>query len=222
MQDDELQELWNRMDAKLDRCLHLNEERLRAEVLGRARGSLFRHRAFRFAELAIGVLLLVLLGQFLSARVAEPRWLLAGGVLHVFVAGIVGFGLYQLVLLSKLDHGAPVTTLQRALERIAIVEYRAFKWAFLGGVLLWVLVPLVLCEGLFEIDLIGELSSAWLGANLGLGIALAWLGQAWSRRYVEAPDASPRWRRFAEHLSGRSLIEARAHLNELAEFERAR
>jgi hypothetical protein len=219
MQDDDLRQLWARHDEKLDRCLRLNEERLRTKVLGETRTSVLGHRLFLVAELVVGAVALLLLGFFVAERVAEPRWVAAGGALHVFVAGVVGLVIHQLVLFARLDYDGPVNAVQRAIERIELAEYRAFKWTLLGGVLLWVLVPIVAFEALSGVDLFAEVPAAWIVANLVLGVVVLAIGQAWSRKHVEVESARPWARRLVKHLSGRSLQRARRRLTELASFE---
>ena len=170
-------------------------------------------------ELALALVALVLLGSFVAAHLDEPRLALAGAALHVFVVLVVALQGHLLVHLARLDHGGPVLDLQRGLERAALLEYRVFKWALLGGVLLWSLVPIVVSEAALGVDLFAHLPSPWLVANALFGLAVLALGQAWSRRHVERADAGPWARRLVDHLSGQSLRRARANLADLARFE---
>ena len=220
MHDDELRSIWARHDLKLERCLRLNEQRLRTEALRGARRSLSYHVSWRVLELALAAAALGGLGGFIAARLAEPRFVASGVALHVFVAGVLGFLVYELTLIARMDYRGPVTGLQRAVERIERVEYRAFKWALFGGVLLWAFVPIVIVEALFEVDLFEQLAPAWIFGNVAFGLVVLVLGQAWSRAYVEGHNARPWAKRFIEHLSGRSLRRANAFLEELDAFER--
>src|SRR6185503_19372215 len=115
-----------------------------------------------------------------------------------------------LVRVLRLDHSAPVTDLQRDVERTRLVEYRALKWALLGGCLFWLPVPLVLIEALTGAPLLARVDLAWLLANLGVGAVILVVGQVLSRRYVERADLGPRARRVVEAVSGRGLRNAAA------------
>lgn len=112
-----------------------------------------------------------------------------------------------------------MAAIQRELEGLALLEYRAFKWALLGGVLLWLPILLVLVEGLTGAPILAEVDGVWLGANGAFGMVVLGLGQMLSRKYVEDAALSPLARRVVDALSGRGLRSARAFLSEISGFE---
>ena len=118
------------------------------------------------------------------------------------------------------DREDVVQEIQRAVERARLAEYRATKWAVLGGVVIWLPAALLLFEAVTGVPAIGLVDPAWLVANLALGAAVLALGLALSRRYVERPGLGPRARRIVDALSGRSLRAATRHLADLSRFER--
>jgi len=120
----------------------------------------------------------------------------------------------------ELGRDRPVTAIQRAVERIKLVEYRATKWALLGGVVIWLPAVLILFEAVTGVAALARVDLGWLIANLGFGLAVLGLGQAWSKRYVERSDLGPRARRLVDAISGRSLRSVAMHLAELSTFER--
>jgi hypothetical protein len=156
----------------------------------------------------------------LAAHVAEPRYLLVAGALAVFTLGLSGLSTSLLVNALQLDYDGPVTAIQRDVERLKLAEYRAFKWALLGGVLLWLPGVLVLFEALTGMEAIARVDFAWLAGNLVFGLVALVLGQLWSRKHVERTDLSPLARRVVDSLAGWSLRRATAHLAELSRFER--
>jgi hypothetical protein len=115
----------------------------------------------------------------LIAQMGEP---FAPGAIHQIARGAVATGW--------------VTGLVRGVEQVRRAEYRAIKWAVLGGVVGWVV------------------------ANLAFGVLVLGLGQVVARRYLERPDLSPWARRVMDALSGHSVRAAAGQLAEVARFER--
>jgi len=220
MQLDDLKEAWAGHGAMLERSLAIDERLLREVLLGKVRFALAPYVLWRALEVALGIAALVVVMPVLAAHVAEPRYAVVAGALAVFAAGITALCVYLLVKSLKLDYGGPVTAIQRDVERIRLVEYRALKWAVLGGVVAWLPAALVVFEALSGVDALARIDLAWLIANLLFGLAVLGLGHVLSRRYVERSDLGPRARRLVEALSGRALRSAAGHLAELARFER--
>lgn len=220
MQLDDLKEAWAAHGAALERSLAINERLLRETMLGKVRSTLAPYLLWRALEVALGVAGLLLVGPVVAAHVGEPRYVVAGGALLGFIAGITALSAYLLIQSAQLDYDGPVTAIQRAIEAIKLAEYRATKWAVLGGVVIWLPALLVLFEAVTGVAALARVDLAWLAGNLGFGIVVLVLGQAWSKRYVERPELGPRARRLVDALSGRSLRAVAGHLADLARFER--
>ena len=220
MQLDDLKEAWAAHGAALERSLAIDERLLREVLLRKVRFALAPYALGRALEIVLGVAVLVVLMPLLVAHAAEPRYLVVGGGLAAFAVGLTALHVHLLVRVVQLDHGGPVTAIQREVERIRRAEVRAFKWALLGGIVFWLPAALVAFEAVTGVTALARVDLAWLAANLLFGLAVLALGQAWSRKHVERPDLSPRMRRLVDALSGRALRAAADHLAELAQFER--
>lgn len=217
---DDLKRAWAAHGAALARSLALNERLLREATLGKVRSRLAPFLLWRVLEVALGIAGLLLAGPVLAAHASEPRYLVACGALVAYLAGVTAVHAYLLVGTARLDYGGPVTAIQRAVEHIQRAEYRATKWAVLGGVVVWLPAALVLFEAITGVPALALVELPWLVANLAVGIAVLVLGQVASRRYVERPGLGPRARRLIDALSGRSLRAVAGHLAELSRFER--
>lgn len=220
MELDDLKEAWAAHGAALERSLAINERLLREAMLGKVRSTLAPYRLWRVLEVALGVVGLLLIGPVLAAHVDEPRYLVAGGAVLAFTAGLTAVCAHLLVQTTQLGYDGPVTAIQRAVEHIRLAEYRATKWAVLGGVVIWLPAALVLFEAVTGIPALALVDLPWLLANLAFGAFVLVLGQVWSKRYVERPGLGPRARRLIDALSGRSLRAVARHLTELSRFER--
>jgi hypothetical protein len=217
---DDLKEAWAAHGAALERSLAIDERLLREMILRKVRFALAPYVLWRALEVALGIAALLAAVPVLAAHVAEPRYLVAGGAAAVFAAGITAMSAYLLVNALRLDYGGPVTSIQREVERIRLVEYRAIKWAVLGGVVCWLPVALILFEAATSVDALARVDLAWLAANLVFGLGVLGLGLALSKRYVERSDRAPWALRLVDAVSGRSLQRVTGHLAELARFER--
>ncbi len=220
MQLDDLKEAWAAHGAALERSLAINERLFRETMLGKVRSTLAPYLLWRALEVVLGVAGLLLVGPVLAAHLDEPRYVVAGGALLGYVAGITALSAYLLIESARLDYEGPVTAIQRAIERIQLAEYRAMKWAVLGGVVIWLPAALVLFEAVIGVAALARAALGWLVANLGFGLVVLVLGQRWSKRHVERPDLGPRARRLVGALSGHSLRAVTRHLADLARFER--
>lgn len=220
MELDELKEAWAAHGKLLERSVAIDERLLREVLLGKVRRAFRPYVLGRALEVALCAVALGVGIRVLAAHTAEPRYLVVGGALAVLALGIAAMSTHLAVNVLRLDYGGPVTAIQRAVERIRLVEYRATKWGLFGGVVLWLPAALVLFEAVTGLAPLAHVDLAFLAGNLVFGLAVLALGQAVSRRYVERPDLGPRARRLVDALSSRSLQSAAGNLEELARFER--
>jgi hypothetical protein len=220
MQLDDLKAAWAAHTAILERSLAIDERILRELLLRKVRGVLWPYVLGRALEVALALVLLLVVTTVLAAHAAEPRYLVVAGALAMFTVGVAAQSAYLAVNVLLLDYGGPVTAIQRSVERLELVEYRATKWALLGGVMLWLPAALVLFEAVTGQAPLARVELGFLALNLGFGLVVLVLGQVLSRRYVERSDLSPAARRIVEALSGRALRSAAGHLAELTRFER--
>jgi hypothetical protein len=220
MQLDDLKEAWQAHGRALEKSLAIDERILRELLLRKVRVALAPFVVVRALEVVVGIGALFLVMPVLVAHLGEPRYLVVGGTVAVLALWITGLCAYLLVNSLQLDWGGAVTSIQRDVERIKLAEYRALKWALLGGVVVWLPGLLVLFEALTGVDALARVDLAYLVGNFAIGLAVLALGLALSRRYVERSDLGPRARRVIDALSGRSLRVAQGHLAELAKFQR--
>lgn len=220
MQLDDLKGAWAAHGALLERSLAIDERLLREMLLRKVRLALAPYVLWRALEVSLGLAALAAVVPLLVAHIAEPRYVAVAGAVALFTALLTAVCAYLLVNGLQLDYGGPVTAIQRGVERLRLVEYRAFKWALLGGVALWLPAALLLFEALTGVAALARAPFPWLAGNLVFGLAVLALGQALSRRYVERDDLGPWARRIVDAVSGRALRKASDHIAELARFER--
>lgn len=220
MQLDDLKEAWAAHGNMLERSLAINERLLREVMMRRVRIALAPYALWRALEVVVGIAALLVLMPILATHIAEPRYVVVGGALAVFAAGITALSVSLLVSALRLDYDGPVTAIQRDVERIKLLEYRAFKWALLGGVVVWLPALLLLFEVATGFAALSRVHLGWLVSNLVFGLVVLAIGQALSKKHVERSDLKPWTRKLVDALSGRALQSAAGHLDEISRFQR--
>lgn len=220
MQLDDLKEAWTAHGALLERSLAIDERLLREVLLRKVRLALWPYALGRALEVALALAAVLIVVSVLAAHAAEPRYVVVAGALALFTVGIAALSAYLLVNVVQLDYDGPVTAIQRAVERIRLAEYRATKWAVLGGVVVWLPATLVLFEAVTGVAPLAHVDLTFLALNLIFGLVVLALGQALSKKYVERSDLSQWARRLVDAVSGRPLRKVTGHLAELTRFER--
>jgi hypothetical protein len=178
------------------------------------------YMAWRAVEAALGGVAVVLMAPVVFAQASNPRYLVVGGLTVGFAVAMTALHAFLFVTGAALRYDSPVTELRRDLDRLALAEVCAVKWALLGGILTWLPIALLLLEAFTVVGALGRVPLPWLAANLGFGLLAIAVGHRWSRRALERRDLTPRALRIVDAMTGRSLRAAKAHLAELAAFER--
>lgn len=215
---DDLQQLWARHTALLERSVAIGEQLLHEQTVRKVRGALVPYVVWRALEAGLGLVLLWATSHVVLRHHTSATYLLLGGALLLFT--LVGTATSARLALDalRLDYSGPVLRLQEALERQRRREFRALKWALLGGTLLWLPALLLPFEALTGVEVLLHLDPVYVLANVAFGVVVLILGQVLAYRFVEQPGLGPRAARIVDALSGRGLRRASAHLAELQQF----
>jgi hypothetical protein len=217
---DALKQSWEDRDRQLDSTLRLNTLRLHAVTVGKAGTALRRLSWLLKIELFFDILILIALGSFLAGHIAEPRFLIPGLVLHVFVLLTAIDAGRQAVAIGGLDMGQPIVEMQRRIESLRLQRLRTTRLVLLLSPLLWIPMLIVALKGLLGVDAYAIFDPVWLAANIALGLAVIPLGVWLARRYADRAQRSPLARRLARDLAGYNLNAAAGYLETLERFER--
>jgi hypothetical protein len=216
---DDLKQLWEEQDKKLDTVLTLRSYRLHAAALGKAETAMKRLTWILWIELILNVGAALCMGSFIADHVTEPRFLLPAAVLHLFVIALLGSGIHQLVAIGSLDFGAPVLAIQKRLESLRYQRLRATMLTLLASPLLWIPMLIVAMKGLLGLDAYAILPADWLIGNVLFGLAVIPLAIWIARRYADRMERSPLLQRLLRDLAGYNLNAAAGFLSKLARFE---
>ncbi|MFL6195182.1 MAG: hypothetical protein ACJ75H_13490 [Thermoanaerobaculia bacterium] len=220
MELDALKQSWQDHDRKLDANLRLNTVRLYNVTLGKAETALRRLSRLLKVELFFHILILIGLGSFLADHITQPRFLIPGLVLHLFVLLLAIDGGRQVVAIGSLDIGHPIVEIQKRMESLRLQRLRALRRVLLFSPLIWIPLLIVALKGLLGVDAYAIFDPVWLAANILFGLAVIPLAVWISRRYADRMQRSPLAQRLLRDLAGYNLNAATAYLGTLERFER--
>lgn len=220
MELDALKEKWAEHDRKLDVSIRLNRQLLMAANMNRVRSPLRRLAFFVGLGALIGLIGPVILGQFIYQHWAEPRFVLPAVVLHVWVIANLAASIRQIAMALRIDYDKPIAVIQKQLESLRVLRIRITQWALLTGqVVWWIPFLIVALKGFWDVDAYKVFGTAFLLANLAVGLAIIPLAIWVSRKFGDRMGRSPVMQRLMRELAGYNLNAATGFLATLSEFE---
>ena len=220
MELDDIKQHLEHLDEKLDAALRLNRGVLDRHILDKVDKALRRLGWALGIELALGVVTVLLTGSFVADHVREPRFLVPGLVLHIFVIAQIAMLVRHTVATRQIDFGAPIVEIQRRIENLRVSMIWTTIWTFLLAPLLWPPLLIVGLEGLLGIDAYAVLGAPYLAANLAVGLAVIAIGLLVSRFFADRLSGSTFVGRLMRSLGGTNLAAAQGFLASLSRFEK--
>lgn len=220
MELDELRQAWQTLGQQLERQQDLQWQLLRDRKLGRLRGYLRPLVWGQVLQILLGIGLIVL-GVACWSRNSGATTLFAVGIgVHVF--GVVNIMLAGITLgrASRIDHAAPVLSIQKQIAQLLQVYLRNSSLCGLAWWIMWLPVTMAFA-GLARIDLAMQAPSyVWSGIVISLvGLAGTWLYMRRSgQRGIAGAQASTDDYRAGDGSDG--IRRGQRLLDELARFER--
>ncbi len=216
---DVLKQKWIEQDRKLDVTIRLNRQLLIAVKMNRVRWPLRRFAFFVGLGVLFGLIVPGLLGQFIYQHWAEPRFALPAVVLDAWaIANLVASG-RQMAMAIRIDYDKPIAVIQKQLESLRVLRIRTIQWALLTGQLVWWIPFLIVAlKGFLDVDAWKVFSTAYLLANLAVGLAIIPLAIWLSRKFGDRMGRSPVMQRLMRELAGYNINSATGFLATLSEF----
>lgn len=216
---DILKEKWAEQDRKLDSSIRLNKQLLMAVNMSHLQSPLRRFSLFTGLGVLLGLIALVILGGFIHAHWAEPRFALPAVGLHVWVIAYVAASIRQIAMALRIDYNQPIVTIQKQIESLRALRVRVIRWAFLTGQLVWWIPFLVvMLKAFWDVDAYKVLNVPFLIANVAMGVALIPAAIWVSRKFGDRMDRSPAVQRFMREIAGYNITAASDFLATLSEF----
>jgi hypothetical protein len=217
---DAMKSVWEAQDRKMDEILRINRQLFIAAKLGKVRTPLRMFMIWLGIEIALLVLALSVVGNFLAGSITEIRFVWPAVMMDVWLIFTLACTVRQLVMAKRIAFDLPIAALQRQIADLRILRLTAVRWELLTGQLVW-WIPLIVValKMLFGVDAYRYLSPGYILTNLLLGIALIPLVIWLAKRYKSALKKSRFMDKLADVVAGYSLTAARNYLAVLSDFE---
>jgi hypothetical protein len=216
---DDLRKTWAEYDRKLDTNIRLSRQLLVATNLNRVRSPLRRLAFFLGVESVIQFAVVVALGSFIYENMATPRFALAGAALDVFAIAILIAMIRQIASALQIDYDKPIAVIQKQLGKLRVLRIRYIQGIFLVATLVWTPLLIVALKGFWGLDAYRLFGTAYLVANVLVGVAIIPLAIWLSKKFGDRMGRSPMIQRFMRDLAGYNLNAATGSLATLAKFE---
>jgi hypothetical protein len=212
---DDLKSAWNNLSRQLERQNALSLEQLKQNKLGRFRSGLRPLMLGQTLLLIIGAIIVAASAQFWIDHRGVPSLVVCGVLLQAYGIMFIAFAVRDLMLIRRLDYGAPILIIQKQLAQLRAWHIHTGIWYGLTGSVVWLPVLIVMLHFLGADLLLHKPQKVyWLLASalvcLGLNYALV--------RLARTPGKCGR--ALAASWIGRSVNRAQAILGEIDEFER--
>lgn len=208
MEPDALKAAWRTLDARLARHDDLQLELLRAHRLDAARRGLRPLVWGQVLQMALGIGLIVLGVACWTRNLHVPGLFATGLVLHAFGVLTTALAGLVLALAGTIDYTAPVTKIQRRMDRLLRLQSLNSNACGAPWWIMWLLV-VVGFAGTGHAGATAR-TPAWIAWSLGIGVAgllATWAWAAWrarhgdeARTHGDGTDGIRRGRRMIEDL----------------------
>ena len=216
MEFDELKAAWHALDARIESGHALNAAVFTDLKLERARSALRPLWWLLSTQLAIALGAVVLLGAFLADHWQVPRFAVPAILLDLVAVMLIASTAGQLRVLSAIDFGNAVVTIQSTLTELSVRRAREVRWQWLLMLPLWTPLAVVVMQGIFGVDLYRWFGARWIAANVVVGVVLTplvvWLGRRLDNRQHGFAKA------LTDDIAGRRLSDALKRLDEVVAF----
>jgi hypothetical protein len=136
MELQELQNIWNGTDSKLESAVKINKSLFMEVSMNRIKTNLTTLRWTSFFEIVVNFLFLFFVVDFTALYVSELKFLIPGLLLFAFSIYSIIFSINKLVLHYGINAQTPVFQTQKKLEKLKFLELREKR-------LLYIFIPLL-------------------------------------------------------------------------------
>jgi len=212
---DDLKAAWQTLNRNLERQNALALDEFRERKLSRFRSGLRPLAVGQVMQLIFGAAMTIFFAQFWVNHIAVPSLFVSGLLLQLYGMMFLAFAARDLLLIRRIDYAAPVVVIQRQLAELQSWHLLAAIFHGLTGAVAWLPAMLVLLHFLGADVLVNKPNKMWWLIStalvcLAFNYALIRLARSAGRCGVSLRNS---W-------IGRTVIRARATLEEVEKFER--
>ena len=176
MELQELKDLWQQQDDKLERQLKLNVHLLKKMELKNTRSALRTETIDPVLSLVFGLLTLIPLAIFTFNHIRQLQYAGPAFGLGLYALLLIIDSISRLSIINQIDYDGPIIQIQRQVEKLSIHNLRYTLPLNCCWIILWLLATIVALKAFANFDFY-SLHHSWVAWNLAicslLAIALA-------------------------------------------------
>lgn len=156
----ELAAVWNSSDEELATQIEIKKKLVKEVSMRKVRTHLAEVKWSAYFELAVNLVFLLFIGQYLVGTFAELKFFLPGLLLFVFTVGQLVFNSYKLTLYYGIQAGYSVLQTQVRVARLRYLELLSMNLLYIAIPIFYAPFMIVIAKALANYDLYQH--SAWL------------------------------------------------------------
>jgi len=231
MELQELKNIWQAYDKKLDRQIKLNTQILKKINLDKTRSALKMFTRTPTLGMIIGIMTQIAMGAFIYHNLSLPEYVAPAALIWTFALFQVISSGYQLSIIlpcnegGEINYDLPVTKIQKKLERLKVYRIRFLTVTRFSYGLLWLPFLIVGFRVFFNDDFYLYFNHTWILLTLLCGLVFTgvgiWLALKLGDRKTKSPMLIKWMTSFHKNdVTGKGLYSALAFLCELEDFEK--
>jgi hypothetical protein len=213
MEINELKDIWQQYDDKLERSLQLNRKCLAMIQAQRTRSKLAPLLRIRLFEILLHSVLVWWLAGFLFHHFFEWKFALSALVLIIFYLLALVTCLKQVIIIKRIDYSDDVITIQSSLVMLEThnADYIRLGFLFMPSYLAYPIIFFKAAGGI-DISMVGQTWWAWqLVFSLLISCPCIWIYRQLSYKNIHKS-----WvRKWLNALSGRKLADVMQFVREM-------
>lgn len=218
MELQELKNIWQAYDTKLEKSMKLNLHCFELLQSHKVRSKLRSLLILRIIEIIMHLFVLRWLGNFLYTHFFEWQFAVAAALLMLFFMIAAINCIKQVVLIKQIDYSENITDIQTKLNSLHahVVDYIRLTFLVLPTYMAY---PIVAFKALGNFD-ITQINHKWWMAQL-IFSALMIPASIWLYRQVSYKNMHKKWVSFIlKNSVGKSVTDAMAFTKEIDEFKK--
>lgn len=222
METKELQDLWKKYDAKLEKSWNLNIKLITEMNMQKAKSSMKTFTWWKIGSLLMQFLVAQFLVNYIIDNFQHITLTIPAYMLGVLTYIALIWNMYQLGLILTINYKEPILTIQKKIEKLKIQKLRYNKFLFYGSYPYVFLMAFIV----LHIDLL-LLPIKWMIPNIFL--AVTWVPFCYwlIKKYNSRETKSAFWRSLSNDSSltpdtaSKSINNSLSFLKEIKQFEKS-
>ena len=225
MKTQELKELWNKYDQKLEQSWSLNLKLIKEMNLQKTKNSMNKFTMLKGLSLVVQLAVVYVLVNFLIDNYQNMALAIQAGLLLILTYIALIWNCYQIGLIIMIKYSDPIITIQKKIEKLKIQKLTYNKFIFIASYPYIFLMAFTILHITPAIVFSAQFPTAWLLINSI--ITILWLPFCYwlIKKYNNQNIPSAFWKKLSNESTltpesvSKNLTNSLSFLSEIREFE---